>query len=151
MVRALFYRFAFSTEIRLTKGKMLPTALIFITERISARLIIRDLFSWWTYVRTYLSFTLRNVAVTSRRNVVNQRSNVIIIAREEGGAWGRISLNAPQRHRWERVPGNGGDGWSGVFSHGGGEGCCRAFSHGGGEWQCTAFTHGYRGWVLRAN
>ena len=33
--------------------------------------------------------TLRNVAVTSRRNVANQRSNVIIIARKEGGAWER--------------------------------------------------------------
>ena len=30
-----------------------------------------------TYVRTYVSVTLRNVAVTSRRNVANQRSNVI--------------------------------------------------------------------------
>ena len=39
------------------------------------------------YVRTYVSITLRNVAVTSRRNVANQRSYVIIIAREEGGAW----------------------------------------------------------------
>ena len=43
-----------------------------------------------TYVRTYVSVTLRNVAVTSRRNVANQRSNVIIIARKEGGAWKRI-------------------------------------------------------------
>ena len=49
-----------------------------------------------TYVRTYVSVTLRNVAVTSRRNVANQRSNVIIIAREESGAWKRIILNAPQ-------------------------------------------------------
>ena len=39
------------------------------------------------YVRTYVSVTLRNVAVTSRRNVANQRSYVIIIARKEGGAW----------------------------------------------------------------
>ena len=30
-----------------------------------------------TYVRTYVSVTLRNVAVTSRRNVANQRANVI--------------------------------------------------------------------------
>ena len=30
------------------------------------------------YVRTYVSVTLRNVAVTSRRNVANQRSHVII-------------------------------------------------------------------------
>ena len=30
-----------------------------------------------TYVRTYVSITLRNVAVTSRRNVANQRSHVI--------------------------------------------------------------------------
>ena len=49
-----------------------------------------------TYVRTYVSVTLRNVAVTSRRNVANQRSYVIIIARKEGGAWERIILNAPQ-------------------------------------------------------
>ena len=42
-----------------------------------------------TYVRTYVSVTLRNVAVTSRRNVANQRSYVIIIARKEGGAWER--------------------------------------------------------------
>ena len=34
--------------------------------------------------------------MTSRRNVANQRSYVIIIAREEGGAWERIILNAPQ-------------------------------------------------------
>ena len=46
------------------------------------------------YVRTYVSVTLRNVAVMSRRNVANQRSFVIIIARKEGGAWERI--NAPQ-------------------------------------------------------
>ena len=45
------------------------------------------------YVRTYVSVTLRNVAVTSRRNVTDQRPYVIIIAREEGGAWVRI--NAP--------------------------------------------------------
>ena len=49
-----------------------------------------------TYVRTYVSVTLRNVAVTSCRNVANQRSNVIIIARKEGGAWERIIINAPQ-------------------------------------------------------
>ena len=41
-----------------------------------------------TYVRTYVSVTLRNIA--------NQRSNVIIIARKEGGAWERIIINAPQ-------------------------------------------------------
>ena len=35
---------------------------------------------------------LRNVAVTSRRNVANQRSIVIIIARKEGGAWERIII-----------------------------------------------------------
>ena len=39
------------------------------------------------YVRTYVSVTLRNVAVTSRRKVANQRSYVVIIARKEGGAW----------------------------------------------------------------
>ena len=49
-----------------------------------------------TYVRTYLSVTIRNVAVTSRRNVANQRLNVIIIARKEGGAWERVIINAPQ-------------------------------------------------------
>ena len=38
-----------------------------------------------------MSVTLRNVAVTSRRNVANQRSNVIIIARKEGGAWELIT------------------------------------------------------------
>ena len=48
------------------------------------------------YVRTYVSVTLRNVAVTSRRNVANQRSYVIIVARKEGGAWERIIINAPQ-------------------------------------------------------
>ena len=49
-----------------------------------------------TYVRSYVSVTLRNVAVTSRRNVANQRSYVIIIARKEGGAWERIIINTPQ-------------------------------------------------------
>ena len=34
--------------------------------------------------------------VTSRRNVANQRSYVIIIVRKEGGAWERIIINAPQ-------------------------------------------------------
>ena len=34
--------------------------------------------------------------MTSRRNVANRRSNVIIIARKEGGAWERIIINAPQ-------------------------------------------------------
>ena len=43
-----------------------------------------------------MSVTLRNVAVTSRRNVANQRSNVIIIAWKEGGAWERVIINAPQ-------------------------------------------------------
>ena len=49
-----------------------------------------------TYIRTYVSVTLRNVAVTSRRNGANQKSNVIIIARKEGRAWERIIINAPQ-------------------------------------------------------
>ena len=49
-----------------------------------------------TCVRTYVSVTLRNIAVTSRRNVANQRSYVIIFAREEGRAWERIIINAPQ-------------------------------------------------------
>ena len=44
----------------------------------------------------YVSVTLRNVTVMSRRNVANQRSYVIIIVREEGGAWERIIINAPQ-------------------------------------------------------
>ena len=48
------------------------------------------------YIRTCVSITLRNVAVTSRRNVANQRSHVIIIARKEGGAWECIIINAPQ-------------------------------------------------------
>ena len=34
--------------------------------------------------------------MTSRRNVANQMSNVIIIARKEGGAWERIIINASQ-------------------------------------------------------
>ena len=34
--------------------------------------------------------------MTSCRNVANQRSNVKIIARKEGGAWERIIINAPQ-------------------------------------------------------
>ena len=38
--------------------------------------------------------------MTSRRNVANQRSNVIIIARKEGGAWNRIIINAPQTVDW---------------------------------------------------
>ena len=32
-----------------------------------------------TYIRTYVSVALRNVAVTSRRNVANQRSYVILL------------------------------------------------------------------------
>ena len=34
--------------------------------------------------------------MTSRRNVANQRSYVIIIARTEGKAWDRIIINTPQ-------------------------------------------------------
>ena len=34
--------------------------------------------------------------MTSGRNVANQRSDVIIIARKKGGAWERIIINAPQ-------------------------------------------------------
>ena len=49
-----------------------------------------------SYARTYVSVTLRNVAVTSRRNVANQRSYVIIIARKEGGACERIIINSLQ-------------------------------------------------------
>ena len=48
------------------------------------------------YARMYVSVTIRNVAVMSRRNVANQRSYVIIIAQKEGGAWERIIINAPQ-------------------------------------------------------
>ena len=62
------------------------------------------------YVRMYVSVTLRNVAVTSRRNVANQRSYIIIIARKEGGAWERI-YNYYKRAaglRSGRGPGNGG-------------------------------------------
>ena len=110
-----------------------------------------------------MSVTLRNVAVTSRRNVANQRLYVIIIARKEGGAWERIILNAPQAV-------DRGEGWGTAEVNGagpsvmvvekdvvgpsamvvesdsvgpspmvtevgryGGEGRCRAFSHGGGE------------------
>ena len=77
--------------------------------------------------------------MTSRRNVANQRSYVIIIARKEGGAWERIIINAPQAI--DRGEGQGtaevnGAGPSAMVvenSHGGGEGRCRAFSHGGGE------------------
>ena len=84
---------------------------------------------------TYVSVTLRNVTVTSRRNVANQRSYVIIIARKEGGAWERIIINAPRPAglRSRRGLGDGGGEWSGAFSHGGGEGRCRGFSHGGEE------------------
>ena len=86
-------------------------------------------------MRAYVSIKLRNVAVTSRRNVANQRSNVIIIARKEGGAWKLIIINAPQAvdRAAGRGLGHGGGEWSGAFSHGGGEERCRAFSHGGGE------------------
>ena len=104
------------------------------------------------YVRTYVSVTLRNVSVTSRRNVANQRSYVIIIVRKKGTGWsqGTYNYKCAAGRRSERGLGNGGGEWSGAFSHGGGEGRCRAFSHGGGELQYMAFTHGYRGWALRA-
>ena len=71
--------------------------------------------------------------MTSCRNVANQWSYVIIIARKEGGAWERIIVNAPQAVDRGEGLGDGGGEWSGTFSHGGGEGRCRAFSHGGGE------------------
>ena len=75
-----------------------------------------------TYVSTYVSVTLRNVAVTSRRNVANQRSHVIIIARKEGGAWERIyNYKCAAGRRSGRGLGDGGGEWSGAFSHGGGE------------------------------
>ena len=79
-----------------------------------------------------MSVTLRNVAVTSRRNVANQRSYVIIIARKEGGAW-NVNYKCAAGRRSGRGLGHGGGEWSGAFSHGGGEGRCRALSHGGGE------------------
>ena len=44
----------------------------------------------------YVSVMLSNVSVTSRRNVANRRSYVIIIVRKKGGAWERIIINAPQ-------------------------------------------------------
>ena len=55
------------------------------------------------YVRTFVSVTLRNVAVTSRRNVANQRSYVIIIARKEGGAWECIIIGSTLRlvHKYD--------------------------------------------------
>ena len=85
------------------------------------------------YVRTYVrTVTLRNVAVTSRRNVANQMSNVIISA-EEGWSLGTYNYKYAAGHRSGRGLGDGGGEWSGAFSHGGGEGRCRAFSHGGGE------------------
>ena len=46
--------------------------------------------------REQVNGALRNVSVTSRRNVANQRSYVIIIVRKKGGAWERIIINAPQ-------------------------------------------------------
>ena len=82
-----------------------------------------------------MSVTLRNVAVTSRRNVANLMSYVIFIARKEGGAWEHLILNikCAAGHRSGRGLGDGGGEWSGAFIRGGGEGRCRAFSHGGGE------------------
>ena len=80
-----------------------------------------------TYVCTYVSVTLRNVAVTSRRNVGNQRSYVILLRgrRVEPG-----NIYTPQAVDRSEQDGCGG-GWSGAFSHGGGEGRFRAFIHGG--------------------
>ena len=55
------------------------------------------------YVCTYVPVMLRNVAVMSRRNVANQRSYVIIIARKEGGAWEhtpQTGARARERRRW---------------------------------------------------
>ena len=84
-----------------------------------------------------MSVTLRNVAVTLRRNVaIKSKVNVIIITRKEGTGWslGTFSnYKCAAGRRSGRGPGNGGGEWSGTFSHGGGEGRCRAFSHGGGE------------------
>ena len=59
-----------------------------------------------TYVRTYMFVTLRNVAVTSRRNLVNQRSDVIIIAPKEGGARERI-INRSEGQGTAEVDGAG--------------------------------------------
>ena len=55
------------------------------------------------YVRTYVSVTLRNVTVTSCRNVANRRSYVVIIAWKEGGAWEHIIIYAPQSVDWSGV------------------------------------------------
>ena len=76
---------------------------------------------------TYVSVTLRNVAVTSRRNVANH------YCAEGGWSLGTYNYKCTAGRTSERGLGNGGGGWSGAFSHGGGEGRCRAFSHGGGE------------------
>ena len=60
------------------------------------------------YVRAYVSVTLRNVAVTSRRNVANQRSYVIIIARKEGGwSLGTCNYKCAAVSRSGRGLGNG--------------------------------------------
>ena len=58
--------------------------------------------------------------MTTRRNVANQRSYVIIIARKEGGAW-EPTPQAVDRSEGQRT------------AEVDGEGRCRAFSHGGGE------------------
>ena len=45
--------------------------------------------------------------MTSCKNVANQRSYVIIIARKEGGAWESIIINAPQAQAIDRSEGWG--------------------------------------------
>ena len=87
--------------------------------------------------------------MTSRRNVANQKSYVIIIARKEGGAWERIIINAPQAVDLGEGQGTAevnGTGPSAMVVE---KDVVGPFSHGGGERQCRHFTHGYRGWALR--
>ena len=50
-----------------------------------------------------MSVKLRNVAVTSCRDVANQRSNVIIIAGKEGGARERIIGKRSEPHTYRTV------------------------------------------------
>ena len=58
------------------------------------------------YLRMYVSVTLRNVAVTSRRNVANQRSYVILLRGRKVGPGKSmpqavdIGARARERRRW---------------------------------------------------
>ena len=70
-----------------------------------------------------MSVTLRNVAVTSRRNVANQRSYKRHNYCAEGGwSLGTCNYKCAAVSRSGRGLGNGGGEWSGAFSHGGGDG-----------------------------